>query len=320
VWYVAGVTEPQTPAKEQDGTRSRVPPPIALFSVLALTGSLGIAITSYALGVAWGSPASRAIAVLYMSPPMIAALLVQGPIMRAPIMRPFGIRLSMNRWFLWATFFPLLTALLTIGLSSLLPGVQVAWTSELFLEFHRAGLSEEDFATFSQEIAAGGVHPVVRILLQGVMFGLTAGLLVTLGEEIGWRGFLYSRVQGSFWRRSTIVGVLWGFWYIPLVLLGQFYEDYSAVGAGMIVLWTVVITPQIHYCRARTGSVFAAAIFRGTLMAMVGVPFAMTQGGAPVVVGIHGAVGITASALITLALIIYDKRFAAEPLMTPSAD
>ena len=198
----------------------------------------------------------------------------------------------------------------------MVPGVEVAWTAELFLEFHRAGLSPEDFETFSAEIAAGGVHPLIRILLQGIMFGLTAGLFVTLGEEIGWRGFLYSRIKGGFWRRSLIVGALWGVWYIPLVLLGQFYEGYSLVGAGLIVVWAIVISPQIHYCRARTDSVFSAAIYRGTLMAMVGVPFAMTDGGAPIIVGLHGIAGILAAGAVTFGLIIYDLKFASEPIST----
>jgi membrane protease YdiL (CAAX protease family) len=132
------------------------------------------------------------------------------------------------------------------------------------------------------------------------MFGLTVGLFVTLGEEVGWRGFLYHHIKGSFGRRSLIVGLVWGLWYVPLVMQGQFYGEHVYLGALLIVAWAVIISPLIHYCRARTNSVFAAAIFHGTLMAMI---------------QLHGFAGIGATALVTGCLLLYDRHFARDPLI-----
>jgi uncharacterized protein len=43
-----------------------------------------------------------------------------------------------------------------------------------------------------------------------------------LGEELGWRGLALPRLQShhSALRASLIVGAFWGFWHLPLYLIG----------------------------------------------------------------------------------------------------
>ena len=51
----------------------------------------------------------------------------------------------------------------------------------------------------------------------GLLITLTIGILLSIGEEIGWRGFALPHLQS----RSTplvasfIIGVLWAFWHVP---------------------------------------------------------------------------------------------------------
>ena len=287
---------------------------------LAIMGSIGIVLTSIFLGIEPGSPASRALGVLYMVPPGIAAVLVQGPILRQPIMETFGFRLSVNRWFLWASFLPVIVALLSLVISQVLLGIELAWTVESFIEYNLSRVPEGQVEEFSVQIQEAGAHPLVRLVLQGIIFGLTVGLFVTMGEEVAWRGFLHHHTKGSFVRRSLVIGALWGAWSIPWAIEGGLYADSWWLAIPLTLIWALVTSPLIHYCRMRTNSVFAACIFRGTLMAMTQLPFSMTQDASVSVVGLQGVSGILASALVLGALVLYDRKRGPESLFFPTQE
>jgi membrane protease YdiL (CAAX protease family) len=59
-------------------------------------------------------------------------------------------------------------------------------------------------------------------------------------EEPGWRGYALPKLQGgrSALLASLILGVLWAFWHLPLMVIGQIHLTDPLV----IVAWTVVFT------------------------------------------------------------------------------
>lgn len=92
-----------------------------------------------------------------------------------------------------------------------------------------------------QLVAAGapGLFGLARIAFPGVgpldVFG--ALLWASLGEEFGWRGFALPRMQGrqSALAASLLLGVIWGFWHLPLKI---------AEGNSLpIFLWFVLVGP-----------------------------------------------------------------------------
>lgn len=87
-----------------------------------------------------------------------------------------------------------------------------------------------------------------------------------LGEEGGWRGYLYPtlRQRWAFAPAALLVTVVWAAWHLPLFVLLESYGDFSAftlvgfvigLGAGAVVLGWVYET---------TGSVLAAAVWHAT--------------------------------------------------------
>jgi membrane protease YdiL (CAAX protease family) len=54
-----------------------------------------------------------------------------------------------------------------------------------------------------------------NLFLLGVLFGVPAGLL----EEIGWSGFAFPKMslQHNAFGASTLLGLLWGLWHLPVI-------------------------------------------------------------------------------------------------------
>lgn len=66
-------------------------------------------------------------------------------------------------------------------------------------------------------VLVGGPGGRFKVPDLGLLITLTLGILLSVGEEIGWRGFALPHLQS----RSTplvaslIIGVLWAFWHVP---------------------------------------------------------------------------------------------------------
>ena len=81
--------------------------------------------------------------------------------------------------------------------------------------------------------------------LQQVIFFLTLFNLVmffnTLGEELGWRGFLQANLSSlSLLKRFLIIGVLWELWHLPMrigaISNGAPVENMLMLAGGTIIL------------------------------------------------------------------------------------
>lgn len=50
-----------------------------------------------------------------------------------------------------------------------------------------------------------------------ILFSLIIALLISVGEEIGWRGFAFPRLQSrsNLVVASLVIGSLWAFWHVP---------------------------------------------------------------------------------------------------------
>lgn len=151
-------------------------------------------------------------------------------------------------------------------------------------------------------IAAGGKEALRQMEAQGVSYPMyvlitAAGSLIyapplnmipALGEEIGWRGFLYPRLAERFGRRKgwLLGGVIWGAWHWPLIwLIGYEYGAAAGNSAGYIgfpvtgMLLFCVITAGLGVLHARlyekSGSIWVPALFHGAFNAAATLPGAV---------------------------------------------
>jgi membrane protease YdiL (CAAX protease family) len=111
--------------------------------------------------------------------------------------------------------------------------------------------------------AAPGLNPtamLIVIAVQTVLLGPILGLVITFGEEYGWRGYLQSelfklgRVRGVL-----LLGVIWGAWHWPLILMGYNYPGHPLLGLALMTLYTVGLGIVLSYAVLKSGSVLLAS-------------------------------------------------------------
>lgn len=94
---------------------------------------------------------------------------------------------------------------------------------------------DPEFTVFKQAAAVAGTLgvSVVSLLLisavQVIVIGPVINIIPTLGEELGWRGYLLPKLRTFLSDRSALAltGVIWGLWHAPIIWMGHNYgTDY----------------------------------------------------------------------------------------------
>jgi membrane protease YdiL (CAAX protease family) len=270
-----------------------------------------------ALGGKTDSAGMALLAILYMFVPMLAAIMVQKRIFKQPLAGPLGISFKVNRWFFIAWFLPPVIAFMTMGISLLMPGVTFTPDMSGFLNSLKGALTPEQMEQAMQQLAEMPVHPLWFILVLSLIAGTTVNAVAGFGEELGWRGLLVKELSFvGFWKSSAVIGLIWGLWHAPLVLLGLNYPQHPQLGVLIMTGWTIIMAPVFSYIRLKSKSVIAPAIFHGTINAVPGLAWVLLTGGDELTVGITGLAGFIAFAVVNLALFIFDRFITREPVNT----
>ena len=134
-----------------------------------------------------------------------------------------------------------------------------------------------------KQLEAQGLSYPIYVLISAVAavtYGPLINTFVALGEEIGWRGFLYPRLKARFGRRVgwLLGGAIWGAWHWPLIaLIG--YEYGAAAGnaagyfgapvTGMLLFCVITVGWGILHDRLyeKSGSIWVPALLHGAINA-----------------------------------------------------
>jgi uncharacterized protein len=87
-------------------------------------------------------------------------------------------------------------------------------------------------------------------------------ILFAVGEEVGWRGFLLTRlIEADLPCPILMSGLIWSAWHIPLILEGGYAAGFSPVLSVIIfVLGVTSVSYVFAYLRLKTGSVWTAIV------------------------------------------------------------
>ena len=95
---------------------------------------------------------------------------------------------------------------------------------------------------------------------QFLIYGIAAGILAGLFEELGWTGFAYPRMRSrsGALRAALLLGVLWGIWHLPVVdslgaasphgrYLPAFFASFLAlvIALRVLIAWVYVNTGSL---------------------------------------------------------------------------
>jgi len=172
------------------------------------------------------------------------------------------------------------------------------------------------------------LDPGTFLLVQVAMalaMAVTMGLLLSFGEEFGWRAYLLQKLMPLGGRKAVLlVGVIHGVWHWPFIFMGYEYGfgywGAPVVGPLLFVVFVVYLSAFLAWVTLRTGSVWPAALGHAAINASVLLMVFFVRGDldrliGPLPVGIVGGLGYALLAV----LIFYNARALAQGAPAPVA-
>ncbi len=89
----------------------------------------------------------------------------------------------------------------------------------------------------------------------------------TLGEEYGWRGFLVKELENklSIIKLNLFIGIIWGIWHSPLILMGLNFPTYPVVGVFIMIFSCICLSFAHYYVVKKSNTIYAPAILHGMI-------------------------------------------------------
>jgi uncharacterized protein len=154
--------------------------------------------------------------------------------------------------------------------------------------------------------ATAGISPTVLLastILNVIIIGPFLGLIITFGEEYGWRGYLQSElVHLGRIRGVGLLGVIWGVWHWPIILMGYNYPGQPVLGPLLMTGYTVVLAYFLAYAVFKSKGVWTAAYLHALNNQVL--TFFMTAVVAPISIVMSFGIGIPALVLCALVVLL----------------
>ena len=250
------------------------------FLLIAFAISWALFLVPLAFG-APGSSAYQSVALIAWSAAMwgpgLAALIVTKRATGESLRRLHLSRLGPRLPYLWAWLVPVALSIVA-GLFTVLLG---AGRLDLTFPFFRQALAQTP---------GGGSVPIGLLVAAQAGFALTLAPLInialTMGEELGWRGFLLPALLPlGQWRAILLSGAIWGIWHAPAIAQGHNYPGQPVLGILMMIVFCLLAGTVFSWLYLRTGSPWAPALAHGSLNATAGLPILFLATGVDMNIG-----------------------------------
>lgn len=144
------------------------------------------------------------------------------------------------------------------------------------------------------------------VVIASMLLGSLVGVITAAGEEIGWRGFMLSRLVDMGIPSPLLVsGIVWSLWHVPAILSGQYAAGpYPWLSALLFVAFGIGISVFWGKLRLQTGSVWGAVLGHSSWNALIEGPFTSYTAGSQssLWVGESGIIVVIVVAVLTFVL------------------
>ena len=118
---------------------------------------------------------------------------------------------------------------------------------------------------------------IANLIISHIVF-LTFGSILTLGEELGWRGYLQEKLLRKYGlnRGLVVLGTIWGYWHLPIILMGYNFPTQPILGAFVFMpLGTIFMGMFIGWVYLRTRSIWIPSLAHASMNLFAGFLFVM---------------------------------------------
>jgi uncharacterized protein len=148
--------------------------------------------------------------------------------------------------------------------------------------------------------SASPAHNLLTSLALTATLGSLLSCISGFGEELGWRGYMLTRLIVAGVPKPVLVsGLIWGLWHVPLILSGQYAAGAQPRISAMLFMVGVVAEAYLAaYVRLQSGSIWPAVLYHGAVNAIIQGTFDRATAGTPLAVGEGGWLTAITSILV----------------------
>lgn len=173
-------------------------------------------------------------------------------------MVPRGRPVASPGWQWGETRYQILSYLIPLGYSTFT--YSIAWLT---------GIAALDPAQSADALSRWlGLGPMSGPFATGLCFlvvattGVIENCATTLGEEIGWRGFLVPELakRFSFTATAVVSGVIWALWHVPIIVFAGYNAGTGWYGLAVVSANMIGLCFVLTWLRLKSGNLWTGVI------------------------------------------------------------
>ncbi len=274
------------------------------------------AVVHWGFGIGADTPTGFMVfSTVYMFFPLITALVLQA--IDKEKFNHTGLVNFKVRWsWVVAWLLPVVMVFLCILINGMMPGVSLEYNSDQLINQYHVPEDQQEMVR-EQMSSLPAWLMALSTIFSGLLAGITVNAIAAFGEEYGWRNYLVGAMREvKFWKAALFIGIVWGIWHFPLILMGHNYPNEPQWGVLLMVVFCVLAGVIELYFVLKSKSMIVAAIMHGTINAVSGMTIYFTLGGNDFLNGMTGLSGFIVMAVTIFFIWIYDKYIAKDNILS----